>query len=94
MTSTVKNITSFNELELKGYLIGIIERAKDRGQLLRFVQAVAEVSEDNDEDEAIFWSRYSPEQRADLEKSFEESYDPASWVAPEDVMKKYAQWLK
>ena len=94
MDTAIKHIGSLNELELKGYLMGIIERAKDRGQLLRFAQAVAEVSEDNEADEAIFWSRYSPEQQADLEKSFEESYDPANWVAHEDVMKKYAQWLK
>lgn len=90
----VKNYASLSELELKGYLLGIIERAKDRAQLLRFVEAVQEVSEDTEEDEAAFWSRYSPEQRAELEKSFEESYDPTKWVAHEDVMKKYAQWLK
>lgn len=91
MDITAKNIGSFNELELKGYLIGIIERAKDRAQLLRFVEAVEDISEDT---EAEFWSRYSPEQRADLEKSFEESYDPTKWVSHEDVMKKYEQWLK
>ena len=94
MDSAVRSIGSLNELELKGYLMGIIERAKDRSQLLRFAQAVAEVSEDTEADESIFWSRYSPEQQAELEKSFEESYEPANWVAHEDVMKKYAQWLK
>ena len=94
MDSAVKSIGSLNELELKGYLMGLIERAKDRSQLLRFAEAVAEVSEDAEASEAIFWRRYSPEQQADLEKSFEESYDPTQWVAHEDVMKKYAQWLK
>ena len=58
MDSAVRSIGSLNELELKGYLMGIIERAKDRSQLLRFAQAVAEVSEDTEADEAIFWSRY------------------------------------
>ena len=94
MEISIKDFASFNELELKGYLLGIIERAKDRAQLLRFVEAVEEVSEDTEEAETAFWSRYSPEQRAELEKSFEESYDPTKWVADEDVMKKYAQWLK
>ncbi len=94
MDIAVKNIGSFNELELKGYLIGMIERAKDRAQLLRFVQAVEEVFEDTKEEEAAFWSRYSPEQRLELEKSFEESYDPSKWVTHEEVMKKYEQWLK
>jgi hypothetical protein len=50
MDILVKNIASFNELELKGYLIGIIERAKDRAQLLRFVQAIEEVTEDSEAD--------------------------------------------
>lgn len=94
MDISIKNIASFNELELKGYLIGLIEKAKDKAQLLRFVQAVAEVSEDNEADEAVFWSRYSPEQRTELEKSFEESYDSSKWVTHEEVMKKYEQWLK
>ena len=94
MSALVNNITSFNELELKGYLIGIIERAKDRAQLLRFVQAVEDVSEDSEDEVTEFWRRYSPEQRAELEKSYEESYDPSKWVAHEDVMKKYEQWLK
>ena len=94
MSVLVNNITSFNELELKGYLIGIIERAKDRAQLLRFVQAVEDVSEDSEAEVTEFWRRYSPEQRAELEKSYEESYDPSKWVAHEDVMKKYEQWLK
>lgn len=97
MESAIKSIGSLNELELKGYLMGLIERAKDRSQLLLFAEAVADVSEDTEADEAgeaAFWSRYSPEQQADLEKSFEESYDPTQWVAHEDVMKKYAQWLK
>jgi hypothetical protein len=94
MDILVKNIASFNELELKGYLIGFIERAKDRAQLLRFVQAVEDVTEDSEAEVAAFWHRYSPEQRAELEKSYEESYNPSKWVSHEDVMKKYEQWLK
>jgi hypothetical protein len=94
MDILVKNIASFNELELKGYLIGIIERAKDHAQLLRFVQAVEDVTEDSEAEITAFWQRYSPEQRAELEKSYQESYDPSKWVAHEDVMKKYEQWLK
>ena len=93
MDIAAKNIASLNELELKGYLMGIIERAKDRTQLLRFVQAVENVAEDETGDIETFWNRYSPEQRAELEKSFAESYEPSNWVTHEEVMKKYEQFL-
>ena len=42
MNVATKKISSYNELELKGYLISLIERAKDRTQLLLFVEAVKE----------------------------------------------------
>ena len=37
------DIAQFNILELKGILLGIIEKAKDREQLLRVVFAVQDV---------------------------------------------------
>ncbi len=94
MNVVAKNISAYNELELKGYIHSLVEKAKDRAQLLLVVAAVTDIYEEEVEDEATFWSRYTTEQRVELEKSFEESYDPSKWVSHEDVMKKYNKWLK
>ncbi len=95
MNSTAKKISSYNELELKGYLLSMIERAQDRSQLLRFVEAVKDIFEDEkEEDESIFWSRYTPEQRVELEKAFEESYSSDEFISHDDMKKKHEKWLK
>lgn len=85
------DITQFNILELKGILLGIIEKAKDREQLMRVVFAVQDVVED--EDEATFWSHYTADQRVELEKAFDESYDISDCIPHEDMKKKHAKWL-
>ena len=95
MNSTAKKISSYNELELKGYLLSMIERAQDRSQLLLFVEALKGVFEDEkEEDEVTFWSRYTLEQRAELEKAFEESYSSEEFISHEDMKKKHEIWLK
>ena len=86
------DIAQFNILELKGILLGIIEKAKDREQLLRVVFAVQDVVED--EDEAIFWSHYTADQRVELEKAFDESYDLSDGIPHEEMKKKHAKWLQ
>ena len=61
-------------------------------QLLRVVEAVKDIFEDEkEEDEAIFWSRYTPEQRIELEKAFEESYGSDEFISHEDMKKKHEQ---
>ena len=95
MSVAAKKISAYNELELKGYLISLIERAKDRSQLLLFVEAVNDIFENNiEEDEATFWSRYTPEQRIELEQAFEESHASKEWISHEDMKKKHEKWLK
>lgn len=95
MGVSAKKISSYNELELKGYLISLIERAKDRSQLLLFVEAVNDIFDDNkEEDAATFWSRYTPEQRIELEQAFEESHASKEWISHEDMKKKHEKWLK
>ncbi len=84
------DITQMNDLEIKGALHGFIEKAKNRKQLLRFMEALTSTL---DED-ASFWKDYSPEQRGEIEEAIEESYQPENWVSHEEVMQKYAQWLK
>lgn len=85
-------IGQMNVLELKGILFSIIEKAKNREQLIQVVLAVKDVVED-EEDETTFWSRYTPEQRVELEKAFDESYDISDGIPHEDMKKKHAKWL-
>jgi hypothetical protein len=84
------DITQMNDLEIKGTLHGFIEKAKNRTQLMRFIEAFNSAFDDD----TVFWSDYTPEQKAEIEEAIEESYHPENWVSHEDVMKKYAQWLK
>ena len=50
MNSTAKKISSYNELELKGYLLSMIARTNDRSKLLRFVEVGIEIiGEEKDE---------------------------------------------
>ncbi len=84
------DITQMNDLEIKGALHGFIEKAKNRKQLLRFMEALTNTLDDD----TAFWQDYSPEQRVEIEEAIEESYQPENWVPHEEVMQKYAQWLK
>jgi hypothetical protein len=84
------NIENMNDLELKGVLHGFIEKAKNRKQLVRFAEALM-LSVDEDK---AFWKDYTPEQKEEIEKAIEESYDPKNWVSHEEVMQKYSKWLK
>jgi hypothetical protein len=36
----------------------------------------------------------TPEQREELMKSYEESFDPKNLIGHEEVMKQHAKWLK
>ncbi len=95
MNIATKKISSYNEVELKDYLISLIERAKDRTKLLLFVEAANDIfEEDVEEDAATFWSRYTPEQRVELEQAFEESHASKEWISHEDMKKKHEKWLK
>ena len=90
MTLLKLDIDQMNDLEIKGILHSFIEKAKNRKQLIRFVEALKQTV---DED-ALFWKDYTADQKAEIENAIEESYKPENWVAHEEVMQKYAQWLK
>lgn len=64
-----------------------IEKKKTLQEILDYLNKVT------DEEEEAFWSRYTPEQRAELAKSFEESFDPKNWVSHEEVKKRHTKWL-
>jgi hypothetical protein len=86
--------TNLEANELKQFLLKLIEKAKNKAQLIRIIERVEEVYEEDAEDADIFWSRFTPEQRAELEQSFEDSYNPDNWIAHEDMIKKHAKWLQ
>jgi hypothetical protein len=46
-----------------------------------------------EEDEATFWSRYTPKQRIELEQAFEESHASKEWISHEDMKKKHEKYL-
>lgn len=80
--------------ELRSRLFALIGKAKSKAQLLRLIERVEEVFEEEAEDEATFWRRFTPQQRAELEQSFEDSYNQDNWIAHEDMIKKHAKWLQ
>ncbi len=88
------DITTLDVSELKELLLKQIRKAKSKAQLLRIIERVEEVFDEDAEDAAIFWSRYTPEQRIELEKSFEETLDKDNWISHDDMKKKHAKWLK
>lgn len=90
MTTQSLDIGKMSNLELKGMLHGFIEKAKNRKQLLCVLGALQRCA---DED-TLFWKEYSDEQRSEIEQAIEESYDLENWVSHEEVMDKYAIWLR
>ena len=94
MKAAELDITALDATELKKFLQKLIQKAKSKGQLIRIIERVEEVFEEDAEDADIFWSRFTPEQRAELEQSFEDSYNPDNWIAHENMLKKHAKWLQ
>ena len=90
MNITAKKISSFNELELKGYILSLIEKAKDRAQLLLFVEAANDILEV----EKDWWDELSPNQQADLEEGIAQTYDPSKLTSHEEVVKMSSKWIE
>lgn len=92
-----KNMAAFNDLELKGYLHSLIEKAKDRTELLLFAKAVAPIFEDNSvmnyENEVSGWDELSVSQQEILKIAIEESNQPHNLVPHEHVLKMMDKWL-
>ena len=92
-----QNTAAFNELELRGYLHSLIEKAKDRTELLLFAKAVEPIFKDNGvmdyENEVAGWSELSHSQQATLKIAIEESNQPHNLVPHGDVLKMMDKWL-
>ena len=80
------DVNQMNDLEIKGILHDFIEKAENREQLIRYVEALKEA------DDASFWQDYTLEQKAEIENAIEESYEPENWVSHEKAMSRYAMW--
>ena len=85
------NIMDMNELEIKSILHGIIQKARNKQKLLRYFDAFKDVEI---EEQTDLWEQYTPERRAEIEFSIEESFNPENWVSHEEVMSKYSKWSK
>jgi hypothetical protein len=85
------NIMDMNELEIKSVLHGIIQKARNKKKLLRYFDAFKDVEI---EEQSDLLEQYTPEQRAALDQSYEESFNPENWVSHEEVMLKYSKWSK
>jgi hypothetical protein len=90
MSVVAKNISSYNELELKGYILSLIEKVKDRAQLLLFVEAANDILEvEND-----WWDELSPQQQLELDEALAECEDPTKLISHEEATKQINSWLK
>ncbi|NJN35526.1 MAG: hypothetical protein HC817_15975 [Saprospiraceae bacterium] len=89
-----KNTAAFNDLELKGYLHSLIERANDRTQLLLFAEAVEEIFKNKDYTKKVEgWDTLSPQQQTVLALAIQESDDPQNLVPHDEVLKMMDVWL-
>lgn len=85
---------AFNDLELKGYLHSLIERTKDRTQLLLFAEAVEDIFENKDYAKKVEgWDTLNPQQQIILALAIQESNDPKNLVPHEEVLKMMDTWL-
>ncbi len=89
-----KNIASMNELEMKGFIFDFIQKA-DGKKLERYAEVVEYMDFDEDiEDVETSDYNLTAAQEIELDEAIAETYDPTKLISHEDVMKKYAKWLK
>jgi hypothetical protein len=92
-----KTAAAFNDLELKGYLHSLIERAKDRKQLLLFAKAVESFFNENTlmdyEKEVENWDELSFSQQNTLKIAIEESNHPQNLIPHDEVLKMMDAWI-
>ncbi len=98
MNIAISNTTAaFNDLELRGYLYSLIEKAKDRTQLLLFANAVEPFFDENIgmdyENEVAGWQDLSVSQQNALKLAIEESNHPQNLVPHDEVLKMMDAWL-
>ena len=48
MSVVAKNISTYNDLELKGYLLNLVAQTKDRSKLLKIIEKLESIFEQNE----------------------------------------------
>ncbi len=91
MNTLELNVAEMSELELKGILFSIIQKAKSKKKLLRYFKAVKEVELETDVETAYY---LTPEQETELALSIAECDDPANLVTHEEAIKQIESWLR
>jgi hypothetical protein len=84
------NVMDMNELEIKGVLHGIIQKARNKKKLLRYFDAFKDVEI---EDSSDGWSDLSIEQQKKLDHAIAQTYDPTQLVSKEEAYKMINKWL-
>lgn len=85
------NVMEMNELEIKGVLHGLIQKARSKQKLLLVFNAVKAALADDDTSDG--WSDLTVEQQKKLEYAIAQSYDPSQSVSYEDGLKMIDTWL-
>lgn len=89
MNLTKLNINNATDNELKAFVFNLIENAKNKFQLLQYVEAVNDVSKTYEETEY----NLTPEQEAQLIKDIEETYDDENLISHEAATEELKRWL-
>lgn len=80
-------------LELKGSLHEMIASIEDEALLSQLQEIIHDFVAQSQE-ETDFWDELSSEEQKELKAALEESEDERNLVSHEEVMQKYAKWLK
>jgi hypothetical protein len=89
MNLTKININKATDNELKAMAFSLIENAKNRFQLLQYIEAVNGVYKTYEETEY----NLTPEQEAQLIKDIEETYDDENLISHEAATEELKRWL-
>jgi phosphohistidine phosphatase SixA len=89
MNLTKININQATDNELKAMAFSLIENAKNRFQLLQYIEAVNGVYETYEQTEY----NLTPEQEAQLIKDIEETYDDENLISHEAATEELKRWL-
>ncbi len=89
MNTLEMNVAEMSELELKGILFSIIQKAKSKKKLIRYFEAVKDVEQEYDTAHNL-----TPEQEAELALSVAECDDLENLVPHEEAIKQIESWLK
>ena len=90
MTISTLDVNSLKDSEIKDFLHSFIDKAKNRKQLIRYVEALKQTVDGD----VLFGEDYMPELKAQIEMALQKSFKPKKEVDMDAVMQKYAKGKK